>query len=121
MVDGIRCAALFATEEGVEVEALVVGMGEGGGGVGIKPFVGEGGGDDAGSARDGGGEATYAEGGAIDEEVELVGGVATVMLAVKGDGKNTALDLGGGDGNHRYGTLADDDAGKVDKTVGGGK
>lgn len=120
VVNGVGGAIFRATEEGVEVEDLIVGMGEGGGiWVGIKPFVGQDGGDDAGSAGDGGGEAACAEGGTIDEEVKLVGGVAAIVTAVEGDRKNSVLDLGIGNCNHWYGTFADDDAREIDKAVGG--
>ena len=102
------------------MEALVVGMGEGGGvGGSVEPFVGEDCGDNTSRARDGSGKAAGAEGGAIDEEVELVGGVATIATAVESDGGDTVLNLGNVDGHHRHCAFADDDAGKVDKAVGG--
>ena len=120
VVDGVGGAAFGATEEGVEVEGLIVGMGEGGGiWVGVEPFVGEDGGDDAGRAKDGGGETAGAEGGAVDEEVELVGGVAAIVAAVEGDGEDAIGDAGGGDGYLGHRTLADYDAGIVDVAVGG--
>lgn len=107
MVDGVGGAAAGASEEGVEVEWVG------------EPFAGEDGGDDAGGARDGGGEAAGAEGGAVDEEIEFVGGVATVIAAVECDGKDAVLDAGGGDGDFGHRALADDDARIVDVAIGG--
>ena len=119
VVDGVGSATTCATEEGVEVEGLIVGMGEGGGiWVGVEPFVGEDGGDDAGRAKDRSGKTAGAEGGTVDEEVELVGGVATIMPTVEGDGENAVLNLGIGNVHHRHRAFADDDAGKVDQAVG---
>ena len=41
-MDGVGGAGAGGAEEGVEVEALVAGMGEGGsGGVGMEPFIGK--------------------------------------------------------------------------------
>lgn len=95
-------------------------MGESGsGGVGMEPFIGKNSGDEAGGAGNRGGETADAEGGTVDEEVELVGGFAAKVAAVEVDGEDTILDLGRGDGNHRYGAFADDDAGKVDVAIGG--
>ena len=69
-VDGIGGSSFFATEKGVEVEALVVGMGEGGGGgVGMEPFVGEDSSEFAGRAVDRRSEAAGAEGRTVDKEV----------------------------------------------------
>lgn len=100
------------------MEALAVGMGEGCGGVGMEPFAGENSSDEAISAGDRGCETTGAEGGAVNEEVEFVGGFAAKVSTVEGNGEDTVLDLGSGDGNHRYGTFTDDDAGKVDVAIG---
>ena len=85
----------------------------------MEPFVGEDGGDYAGGARDGGGETAYAEGGTVDEEVELVGGGTAVRTAVEVDGEAPILDDGRGDGDHRHRTFADDDARIVYVTIGG--
>ena len=101
------------------MEALVAGMGEGGScGVGMEPFIGKNSGDEDISAGNRGGETTGAEGGAVNEEVEFVGGFAAIVSTVEGNGEDTVLDLGSGDGNQRYRTLADDDAGKVDVAIG---
>ncbi len=85
---------------------------------GVEAFWREDGSDEAGGAGNRGGETTGAEGGAVNEEVEFVGGFAAIVSTVEGNGEDTVLDLGSGDGNQRYRTLADDDAGKVDVAIG---
>ena len=45
-------------------------------------------------------------------------GSPPLVSTVEGNGEDTVLDLGSGDGNQRYRTLADDDAGKVDVAIG---
>ena len=120
VVDGVRGAAFGATEEGVEVEGLVVGMGEGGGiWVGVEPFVGEDGGDNAGRAGDGGGKTAGAEGGTIDEEVELVGGFAAINMTVESDGEDAFVDTSRGDFYLLHRTATDDDTREVNLAVGG--
>lgn len=107
MIDGVGGAEAIALEEGVKVEGLA------------EPFVGEDGGDFAGGARDGGGETAYAEGGTIDEKVELVGGGTAVRTAVEVDGEAPILDDGRGDGDQRHRAFADDDVRIVYVTIGG--
>lgn len=85
----------------------------------LESFVGEDGGDFAGGARDGGGETAYAEGGTVDEEVELVGGGTAVRTAVEGDREETIGYAGRGDGDHRHRAFADDDVRIVYVTIGG--
>ena len=85
----------------------------------MEPFWREDGGDEAGGAGDGGGEAAGAEGGAVDEEVEFIGGCATIWAAIESDGEDAIGDAGGGDGYLGHRTLADYDAGIVDVAVGG--
>lgn len=102
------------------MEALVVGMRESGsGGVGMEPFIGKNSGDEAGGAGNRGGETADADGGTVDEKLEFVGGFAAKVAAVEVDGEDTILDHGIGNRNHRYGSFADDDAGKVDAAIGG--
>ena len=136
-VDGVGGAEAGAAEEGVEVECLIVGMrlllcgcrpcllgsqaecvSIVGGGC-LEPFVGEEGGDFAGGARDGGGETACAEGGAIDEEVELVGGGTAVKSAVEGDGEEAVGYAGRGDCDQRHRAFADNDVRVVYVALGG--
>lgn len=85
----------------------------------MEPFGGEDGGDLAGGTRYRGGEAAGAEGGTVDEEVELVGSGATVGTAVEADGEDAVSDAGGGDGDFGHRAFADDDAGIVDVSIWG--
>ena len=85
----------------------------------MEPFWREDGGDEAGGAGDGGGEATGAEGGTVDEEVKLVGGFATINMAVEGDGEDTIVDGGRCDFLAFHRSVADDDTREVNLTVGG--
>lgn len=85
----------------------------------VEPFWREDGGDEAGGAGDGGGEATGKEGGAVDEEVKLVGGFATINMAVEGDGEDTIVDGGRCDFHAFHRSAADDDTREVNLTVRG--
>ena len=85
----------------------------------MEPFGREDGGEETGGAGDGGGETACAEGGTVDEEVELVGGGTAVRTAVEVDGEAPILDDGRGDGDQRHRAFADDDVRIVYVTLGG--
>lgn len=85
----------------------------------MEPFGREDGGDEAGGAGNRGGETAGAEGGTIDEEMELVGGPAAIDTGVERDGEGTIVDGGRGDDNAFYRAATDDDAMEVNLSVGG--
>lgn len=85
----------------------------------MEPFWREDGSDEAGGAGNRGGETAGAEGGTIDEEMELVGGPAAIDTGVERDGEDTIVDGGRGDDNAFYRATADNDAREVDLAVGG--
>ena len=74
-MDGVGGVAAGGAEEGVKVEWF------------MEPFFGEDDGEAAGGAENRGGETAGAEGGAVDEEEELVGGSAAIGARVEGDGE----------------------------------
>lgn len=85
----------------------------------MEPFWREDGGEEAGGAGDGGGETSSAEGGTINEEVELVGGFAAIGTGVERDSEDIVVDGGRGNDNAFQRATADDDAREVDLAVGG--
>ena len=89
-----------------------------GGFCGVEPFWREDGGDEAGGAGDGGGETAGAEGGTVDEEVELVGGFAAIDAGVERDGEDAFVDTSRGDFYLLHRTATDDDTREVDLAVG---
>ena len=84
----------------------------------MEPFVGEDSSDFACGAGNWCGKKTGAEGGTVDEEVKLVGGVASIVAAVEGDCEDSLCDAGGGDGDFGNRALANDDAGKINLAIG---
>ena len=110
-VDGVGGATAVAAEEGVEVDGLGVGLLDWGSGVGgVQPFLGEEERDETVGAGDGQREGTCAEGGAVDEDVELVGGVAVIRLRIEGDGEDIAVDASRDDVHGWQRATTDDDA-----------
>ena len=84
----------------------------------MEPFWREDGGEEAGGAGDGGGETSSAEGGTVNEEVELVGGFAAIGTGVERDSEDIVVDGGRGNDNAFQRATADDDAREVDLAVG---
>ncbi len=123
-VDGVGGAGVGGAEEGVEVERVGVGLRDCRSGFllgvwdGLEPFGREDGGDEAGGTGNGGGETAGAEGGEVDEEVELVGGTAAIDTTVESDGKDIAVDGGRSDFHSLHRAATDDDAREVDLAVG---
>ena len=123
-VNGVGGAGVGGAEEGVEVERVGVGLRDCRSGFllgvwdGLEPFGREDGGDEAGGTGNGGGETAGAEGGEVDEEVELVGGTAAIDTTVESDGKDIAVDGGRSDFHSLHRAATDDDAREVDLAVG---
>lgn len=83
----------------------------------MEPFWREDGGDESGGAWDGGGEATGAECGTVNEEEELVGGSAAIDTGIEGDGKNIVGDGGRSNFHLLHRSATDDDTREVNLAI----